>query len=73
MAQKSKIQKSVEIKLEALLKKDADKPEKEELQVLSIAVKYLAVSAKLDEGDWGAELSGLENGKDDPASELETE
>ena len=73
MPQKSQIQKSVEKKLEALLRKDADKPEKEELQVLSIAVKYLAVSAKLDEGDWGGELKGLEDGKDDPASELETE
>ncbi len=74
MAQKSRIQRRVESKLEDLLQKDAKKPEREELQVLSIAVKYLAVNAKLDEHNWGDDLPGLEeNGKDDPASELEDE
>ena len=64
------IQKSVESKLERMLGKTADKPEKEELQVVSLAIKYLAVSAKLDEGNWGGELGGLE-GKEDPDNELE--
>jgi hypothetical protein len=49
---------SVERKLRELLRKGA-KPEKEELQTLNIAVKYLAVVAKLDEGEYGSGLTDL--------------
>jgi len=74
MASKSKIQKSVESKLERLLSaKQAEKPEKEELQIVSLAIKYLSVAAKLDESNWGEELTGLESKGLDPANELETD
>ena len=60
MPSKSRIQKSVEKKLSDLLRGD-NKPERGELQLLSVAVKYLAVLAKLDEGEWGGDLGTLDD------------
>jgi hypothetical protein len=59
-SKQSGIKKAVETKIADLLKKHAVAPTKEELQVLTLGVKYLAVAAKLDEGDWGKELADLE-------------
>lgn len=64
MASKSRIQKSVEKKLDSMLRGD-NKPERGELQLLSVAVKYLAVLAKLDEGEWGGDLGTLDDPDDD--------
>lgn len=51
------IQESVEAKLKKLLNPDGGAPPaKEELQVLSLSIKYLAVKAKLGEEDWGSDL-----------------
>jgi hypothetical protein len=58
------IRKAVERKLKDLLKKGA-KPEKEELQTLNIAVKYLSVAAKMDGSEYGTELAMLNNLDDD--------
>ena len=68
----SKIKREVENKLVKLLKtkKGDEKPEKEELQIVSLAIKFLAVSAKLEESEYGADLESL-NGKG--GEELESE
>jgi hypothetical protein len=69
VAKRSQIKKSVESKLVEMLKKGGEGPKKEDLQVLSIAVKYLAVEAKLNEAEWGSDLSGLT--EPDPENEGE--
>lgn len=70
----SKIKREVESKLVKLLRlKKEDKPEKEELQVMSLAIKFLAVSAKLSEEEYGADLNKLieEGGDDENESEID--
>ena len=67
-----RIKKAVEQKLYELLKKpkDGEKKDtpKEEIVALSLAIKYLAVSVKLGEAEWGKDLEGLEEtGLDDSA------
>lgn len=64
VSNQNKIKKAVENKLIDMLKKGGDKPSKEELQVTTLGVKYLAVAAKLDEADFGKDLDDLT--KDDP-------
>lgn len=68
------IRRAVERKLKDLLKKGA-KPEKEELQTLNIAVKYLSVAAKMDISEYGSELAALneldDDGDDPELRELE--
>lgn len=59
LASKSRIQKSVEKKLSDLLRGD-NKPERGELQLLSVAVKYLSVIMKMDENEWGHDLESLD-------------
>ena len=68
----SKIKREVENKLVKLLKvkKGEEKPEKEELQIVSLAIKFLAVSAKLEESDYGADLKSL---NEEGGEELEPE
>ena len=61
MATSNEIQRSVEKKLKALLAANAGEPKKEELQVLSLSIKYLAVKAKLSEEEWGTDLENDEN------------
>lgn len=58
----NRIKRAVENKLVDLLKKNGKKPEKEDLQVLGLSVKYLAVAAKLDESAWGSDLDKLDEG-----------
>jgi len=77
-----RIRKAIEDKLWDLLKgrrnwKGEKEPiQKEELVSLSLGIKYLAVSAKLNEGEYGKDLAGLldptnpENNPD-PEQELE--
>lgn len=60
----NKIKKAVESKLIDMLKKHGEKPTKEDLQVTTLGVKYLAVAAKLDEADFGKDLDDLT--KDEP-------
>lgn len=68
----SKIKREVESKLVKLLRlKKEDKPEKEELQVMSLAIKFLAVSAKLEESEYGADLDKLTEGGDDNEPEID--
>lgn len=58
----SRIKRAVETKLIALLKdKNKEPPKKEDLTVLGYGIKYLAVSAKLEESEYGKELMGLEH------------
>ena len=52
------IKNSVESKLRTLLKKGA-KFDRDELAVVNAAIKYLAVSAKLDESSYGVDLDKL--------------
>jgi hypothetical protein len=60
-----KIRKAVEDKLYQLLKPGLDwkgdkvQIAKEEIVVLSLGIKYLAVSAKLSEQEFGTEIPGL--------------
>lgn len=63
----TKIKKAVERKIVDLLQKGALSPTKEELQVLTLGVKYLAVAAKLDESEYGKDLDALgdDDGKDE--------
>lgn len=58
--EQSGIKRAVEKKIADLLKKGSQAPTKEELQILTLGVKYLAVAAKLDEGEWGGDLAGLQ-------------
>lgn len=54
---KDDIQESVETKLKKLLNpENGAKPDKDDLLVLSLSIKYLAVKAKLGEEDWGNDL-----------------
>jgi hypothetical protein len=55
MSSSDDIQRSVERKLKDLLKNGTE-AKKEDLQVLSLSIKYLAVKAKLSEEDWGKDL-----------------
>ena len=56
-----KIKRAVEQKLIGLLKnKNDESPKKEDLTVLGYGIKYLAVSAKLEESEFGKELMDLE-------------
>lgn len=58
----SRIKRAVETKLIALLKnKGEEPPKKEDLTVLGYGIKYLAVSAKLEESEYGKELMDLEH------------
>ena len=61
-----RIRKAVEDKLSEVLR-GIKEIKKEELQALSLGIKYLAVSAKLGEQEWGKDLGGLV----DPADELD--
>ena len=57
----SRIKRAVETKLISLLKnKDGEAPKKEDLTVLGYGIKYLAVSAKLEESEFGKDLIELE-------------
>ncbi len=68
----ARIKKAVEAKIVDLLKKGAAKPEKEELQVLTLGVKYLAVAAKLEEAEFGKDLGELiEDDPDDKTVDAE--
>lgn len=65
-AAKSPIQAAVERKLKAWLTPGSAQPSRLEISVLDRALKYLAIVAKLDEGDFGTDLDTLEesgNGK----------
>lgn len=66
----SKIKDAVENKLVTLLKKRGEAVTKEELQTLSIAVKFLAVSVKMDMDEWG---SGIDDLDKDEGGENDTE
>jgi hypothetical protein len=56
------IQKSVERKLKQMLNVRGEKPTREELQALNLAIKFLAVKAKLQDDQWASGLADL--GKD---------
>lgn len=60
-----RIRKAVEDKLSEVLR-GLKEIKREELQALSLGIKYLAVSAKLGEQEWGKDIAGLA----DPADEL---
>lgn len=68
-----RIKKAIENKLWNLLK-DNSKGEvpKEQLQAVSLGIKYLAVSAKLGEADWGKDIAKLGD-VEDPADALDGE
>jgi len=66
----SKIKKAVERRLVKLLNEAQDG--KEGLQALSLSIKYLAVSAKMDEAEYGSDLEKLnKEGGDDNESEID--
>ena len=55
----SSIEDSIEKKLKALLdgKGEQDQEKRaQDLQALGLAIKWVAVKAKLDEADWGSDL-----------------
>jgi hypothetical protein len=72
-----RIKNAVENKLYELLRKPKEGQEKketpkEEIIALSLAIKYLAVSVKLDERGWGSDIAALEEaGYDDEAGSAE--
>lgn len=73
-----RIKKAVEDKLWSILAKrspESKAPPKEDLQAISLAIKYLAVSAKLGEADWGRDLQGLTDPDDvkDPGDDVKVE
>ena len=67
MAAGKTFKRDIERKLAKLLnRKTGEKIEKEDLQILSLGIKYLAVSAKMDEEEWGKELGGLDDEGGEP-------
>jgi 2-iminoacetate synthase ThiH len=70
-----RIKKAVEDRLYDILRRPRDGEKKkdvpkEEIVALSLAIKYLAVSAKLGEAEWGKDLQELqESGLDDSAGQ----
>ena len=66
------IQKSVERKLKQMLNVRGEKPTREELQALNLAIKYLAVKVKLTEDEWASGLAAL-GGKEEDLAELDDE
>jgi len=74
MATKSanRIREAVERGLESLLKSKTATA-KEKLQALNVSVKYLAVSAKIDEESWGSDLDkdlDLEGGDNESTNDI---
>lgn len=72
MAAGKTFKRDIERKLAKLLnRKTSEKIEKEDLQILSLGIKYLAVSAKMDEEEWGKELGGLDEGGEPDEPEID--
>jgi hypothetical protein len=63
------IQKSVERKLKQMLNVRGEKPTREELQALNLAIKFLAVRSKMQDDQWASGLADLGKELDDELEE----